>query len=246
MTQSRPSGGDGPPPGAGHPGPRHRARRTTAVVVGAAATAALAAALVAGAAALAPTPPHGTDAPGVPGTASAPPPGPAPSPPPPSARPAGAPPTAEVQQPPAAAAPERLDYPAAGASAAVHALTPTAADLAAHALEPPETKDAYWLTNYGQPGAGSTDTTYIVAHRWVGTDAPFNHIGEKAKPGDAFTLTTTTGTLRYRVVSVQEIGKAELAASPIWAVAPDRVILITCDFSDPWGKNTVITADPLS
>lgn len=50
--------------------------------------------------------------------------------------------------------------------------------------------------------------------------------------------------LRYRVISVRHIGKAELAASLIWAAVPDRVILITCDFSDPWGKNTVITADP--
>lgn len=138
----------------------------------------------------------------------------------------------------------RLDYPAAGASVPVRPLTPTAADLAARAIEPPETKDAYWLTIYGEPGGGSTDTTYIVAHRWVGADAPFNHIGENAKIGDAFALTTATGVLRYRVATVQDIGKAELAASPIWAAMPGRVVLITCDFNDPWGKNTVITADP--
>ncbi|GAB2734506.1 hypothetical protein GCM10027090_02440 [Sinomonas soli] len=145
---------------------------------------------------------------------------------------------------PAAAAPQRLDYPAAGASVAVHALTPTASDLASHAIEPPDTKDAYWLTNYGRPGTRSTDTTYIVAHRWVGADAPFNHIGEQARLGDKFTLTTAAGALPYRVVAVQEIGKSELAASPIWDRVPGRVVLITCDFSDPWGKNTVITADP--
>lgn len=161
--------------------------------------------------------------------------------PPPLGPPSHAP--AQRQQP-TAAAPVRLDYPTAGASVPVHPLTPTAADLAARAIEPPDTKDAYWLTIYGQPGAGSADTTYIVAHRWVGADAPFNHIGEKAKPGDAFTLATTTGALQYRVAAVQDIGKADLAGSPIWAAVPDRVILITCDFSDPWGKNTVITADP--
>lgn len=96
---------------------------------------------------------------------------------------------------PAAAAPVRLDYPAVGTSIPVGPLTPTAAHLAAHAIEPPETKDADWRTPV---------------------------------PG------------RHR----PRIGKADLAVSPIWAAVPGRVVLITCDFNDPWGKNTVITADP--
>jgi LPXTG-site transpeptidase (sortase) family protein len=145
---------------------------------------------------------------------------------------------------PAAAPPQRLDYPAAGTGVAVLPLTPTPAELAARSLVPPETKDAYWLTDFGQPGAGSRDTTYIVAHRWIGADAPFNRIGELAKVGDSISLTTASGTLAYRVTAVAHYSKDALSSSHVWDAAPARLVLITCDFSDPWGTNTVITAEP--
>ncbi|GAB2738511.1 class F sortase [Sinomonas soli] len=165
---------------------------------------------------------------------------PAPSP----SRTKSAKPSPPARATPAAAAPRRLDYPGAQASVAVLPLTPTADDLAARSLTPPETMDAYWLANYGRPGAGSADTTYIVAHRWVGTDAPFNRIGERARAGDAFTLATAAGTLRYRVTAVADYSKAALSTSRVWDAVPGRVVLITCDFADPWGTNTVITAEP--
>lgn len=151
---------------------------------------------------------------------------------------------AAAGQTPRAGAPLRLIYPDAGADIAVHALTPTTAELAAGQVEPPETQDAYWLTNYGRPGAGSTDTTFLISHRWIGQDAPFNRIGNLAKPGDRFTLTTQNGVLNFTVNTVQTFDKATLNTAAIWNAVPGRVVMITCDLHDPWEKNTAITADP--
>jgi sortase (surface protein transpeptidase) len=138
----------------------------------------------------------------------------------------------------------RLLYPGANADVAVDPLTPTAAELAAGEVDPPQTQDAYWLTNYGQPGTGSADTTFLISHRWIGGDAPFNRIGNLAKPGDRFMLSTQIGVLNFTVSTVQTFDKATLNTAPIWNAVPGRVVMITCDLHDPWGKNTVITADP--
>lgn len=145
---------------------------------------------------------------------------------------------------PAAAAPLRLLYPGADADVTVLALNPSPQDLASGEVEPPKTKDGYWLTNYGKPGTGSADTTYIVGHRWIAEDAPFNRIGTTARPGDGLILSTQTGTLDYIVTAVETYDKATLNTAPIWNRVPGRVVLITCDLDDPWGKNTAITADP--
>jgi hypothetical protein len=145
---------------------------------------------------------------------------------------------------PAAAVPVRLLYPGADADIAVLALTPSPQDLASGEVEPPKTKQGYWLTSYGKPGAGSTDTTYIVGHRWLAEEAPFNRIGTNAAPGDGLTLNTQTGTLDYIVTAVETYNKETLNSASVWDRVPGRVVLITCDLDDPWGKNTVITADP--
>lgn len=137
--------------------------------------------------------------------------------------------------------PLRLLYPGANADVVVDPLTLTAAELATGEVDPPRTTDAYWLTNYGRPGPGSADTTFIISHRWIGQDAPFNRIGAIAKPGDRFTL---NGVLDFTVSEVNTFDKATLNTAPIWRPVPGRLVMITCDFNDPWGKNTVITADP--
>ena len=154
------------------------------------------------------------------------------------------PPSTPTQTRPPAAAPLRLLYPGADVDVAVLALTPSPQDLASGEVVPPETKDGYWLTNYGKHGTGSTDTTYIVGHRWVGQDAAFNRIGTYANPGDGFTIRTQTGTLDYIVTVVETYDKATLNSAPIWNRVPGRVVLVTCDLDNPWGKNTAITADP--
>ena len=145
---------------------------------------------------------------------------------------------------PLAAAPTAVSVDAVDLDVRVLPLTPSADELASESLVPPLTLDAYWLTSYGVPGAGSTNTTYIVGHSWDGQDAPFNQLSDKSLVGKAVTVTTAKGTLRYLVDSVTTHDKNTLKDSDIWNVVPNRVVLISCYTEDPWGKNVVVTASP--
>ncbi|OUM43413.1 class F sortase [Arthrobacter sedimenti] len=163
----------------------------------------------------------------------------------PSAAPGATQPAAPAVDPgPAASQPVALSFAAAGIDMAVLPLTPSDADLAAQSLVPPLTLDAYWLTPYGIPGAGSNNTTYIAGHSWDGQDAPFNRLSDEALVGSEFTLTTQTGDITYVVDSVLTHDKDTLKDSDIWNIVPNRVVLISCYTEDPWGKNVVVTAMP--
>ncbi|MFC3298179.1 Sortase (surface protein transpeptidase) [Arthrobacter agilis] len=164
----------------------------------------------------------------------------------PAPSPSAAAPTPEPTPPagPAASQPTGLVFPAAGIDMAVLPLTPSDADLAAQTLVPPLTTDAYWLTSYGVPGAGSVNTTYIAGHSWDGKDAPFNRLSDETLVGDEFTLDTGTGSMTYVVDSVITHDKDTLKDSDIWNIVPNRVVLISCYTEDPWGKNVVLTAMP--
>jgi hypothetical protein len=159
---------------------------------------------------------------------------------------AGAPSTSAARKPlrPLAAAPTAVSIEAADLNVRVLPLTPSADEMASEQLVPPLTLDAYWLTSYGVPGTGSTNTTYIVGHSWDGRDAPFNHLSNESLVGKAITVTTATGTLKYVVDSVTTHDKNTLKDSDIWNVAPNRVVLISCYTEDPWGKNVVVAASP--
>jgi hypothetical protein len=157
---------------------------------------------------------------------------------------APAPATSPTPEGPAAAAPQHLAYPAAGIDVVVHPLDPSAEDQERRTIIPPSTKDGYWLTPYGTPGAGSANTTYIVGHSWQDQDAPFNHLSTRAAAGDLLTVTTSTGQLAYRVESVTTYEKSSLKDSPIWAVAPNTVVLISCYTDDLWGTSVVVVATP--
>ncbi|MFF2316407.1 class F sortase [Arthrobacter sp. NPDC058097] len=146
--------------------------------------------------------------------------------------------------PPLAAAPTAVSIPAADLNVRVLPLTPSADDLASESLVPPLTVDAYWLTIYGVPGAGSANTTYIVGHSWDGRDAPFNRLSDETLVGKPVTVTTAKGALKYVVDSVTTHDKNTLKDSDIWNVVPNRVVLISCYTEDPWGKNVVLTASP--
>ena len=145
---------------------------------------------------------------------------------------------------PAASAPQRITYPAAGMDVVVHPLEPESLDAESHSIVPPETMDGYWLAPFGTPGAGSTNTTYVIGHSWEGLDAPFNHLSSAAAAGDELTVTTAAGTMKYTVESVTTYTKATLKDSPIWTVAPNRLVLISCYTEDPWGKNVAVVASP--
>jgi hypothetical protein len=143
---------------------------------------------------------------------------------------------------PTAAAPTRIVYPAAGLDVVIHPLSPTPEELA---IVPPITLDGYWVSDFGMPGAGSTNTTYILGHSWEGRDAPFNRLSAASAPGDIFEATTASGTMRYRVDSVDTYVKASLKDSPIWTAVPNRLVLISCYTEDPWGRNVVVVASPV-
>ncbi|MBG6218957.1 hypothetical protein IWX75_003445 [Arthrobacter sp. CAN_A6] len=145
---------------------------------------------------------------------------------------------------PAASQPVGLSFAAAGIDMAVLPLTPSEADLESQSLVPPLTLDAYWLTPYGSPGAGSQNTTYIAGHSWDGREAPFNRLSGEALLGTEFALTTETGTITYIVDQVITHDKDTLKDSEIWNIVPNRVVLISCYTEDPWGKNVVVTAMP--
>lgn len=146
----------------------------------------------------------------------------------------------------AAAGPQWLTIGSAGIDMSVLPLTPTQSDLASQSIVPPFTLDAYWLTSYGKPGAGSENTTYIAGHSWEDRDAPFNRLSTHAKIGDAISLSTANGTLDYVIDSVTTHDKDTLKNSDIWDIVPNRLVLISCYTADPYGKNVIVTAMPAS
>lgn len=145
---------------------------------------------------------------------------------------------------PAAAAPTNVSIEAAGFNVTVLPLTVSGDQFSAGLLVPPLTLEAYWLTNYGVPGRGSVNTTYIAGHSMDGGDAPFNRLSDTGLVGKPLTVTTAKGTLGYVVDSVTTYDKNTLKDSDIWNVVPNRVVLISCYTQDPWGKNVVVTASP--
>jgi hypothetical protein len=145
---------------------------------------------------------------------------------------------------PAAAQPVRIRYASAAFDVPVHSLDLDAAAQASQTVEPPATKDGYWLAPFGTPGQGSANTTYVIGHSWDGADAPFNHLSSAAAAGDRFEVDTAAGTIHYKVDSVTTNLKSSLKDSPIWSIVPNRLVLISCFTEDPWGKNVVVTASP--
>jgi hypothetical protein len=110
----------------------------------------------------------------------------------------------------------RIRYPSAAFDVPVHRFDVDAAAQASQTVEPPATKDGYWLTPFGTPGLGSANTTYVIGHSWEGADAPFNHLSSAAAVGDRFEVDTATGTIPYQVDSVTTYLKSSLKDSPIW------------------------------
>ena len=176
---------------------------------------------------------------------------PAPSSPAPSDKPSaihaalGAPASPPEISLPAASAPVRITYPAANLDVAIHPLQPDPAAVSGQSIEPPETMDGYWLSTFGTPGAGSTNTTYVIGHSWEGLDAPFNHLSTAAAPGDELNVVTATGTMTYKVESVTTYTKSNLKDSPIWNAVANRLVIISCYTQDLWGKNVAVVASPV-
>lgn len=142
--------------------------------------------------------------------------------------------------------PTGITVPAAGIEVPVLPLLPTVEESASQSIAPPATDDGYWLTSYGAPGAGSTDTTYIAGHSWEGRDAPFDLFSTNVRPGDTVILHTVSGPLTYVVDGITTHDKDSLKNSDIWNITPHRLVIISCFTEDPWGKNVIVTASPVS
>ena len=128
----------------------------------------------------------------------------------------------------------------------VHVFEPDNEAVASRGLVPPETMDGYWLASFGSPGAGSTNTTYVIGHTWVGRDAPFNQLSTASAPGDRLTVQTATGSLGYQVDTVATYTKSTLKDSAIWAVVPNRLVLISCYSERSRGARTsTVVASPV-
>ncbi|WPU09002.1 class F sortase [Pseudarthrobacter oxydans] len=162
---------------------------------------------------------------------------------------AAEPPSPSVEHRPlqeaAASPPVHIDYPAVEMDQAVLPLSLTEQEASLGSLVPPPTPDAYWLTPYGTPGPGSTNTTYIVGHSWEGRPSPFNGISSRAQPGDRLTVSTAQGPLVFTVDEITTEYKDTLRDSAIWDRVPGRFVLITCFTEDLWGTNIIIQASPL-
>lgn len=206
--------------------------------------------------AAAPTPAASTSPASTPTPAPVAPPAPAPVAPPtpapiapPTTTPSGSGEAAGAQPAPVSpngVAPTRITVPAAGIDVAVLPLVPSADELASQSIVPPITDDGYWLTSYGAPGPGSTDTTYIAGHSWEGREAPFDLFSTDTEPGDTIILDTMAGPLTYVVDAVTTHDKNSLKDSDIWNITPNRLVIISCFTEDPWGKNVVVTASPVT
>lgn len=153
-------------------------------------------------------------------------------------------PAVEAPDLPPAAPPLHIRYPAAAFDVAIQPLDLDGEAQSSRTIEPPATKDGYWLTAFGTPGKGSGNTTYVIGHSWEGADAPFNHLSSAAAVGDRLDVETPTGTISYRVDTVTTYLKSSLKDSPVWDMVPNRLVLISCYTEDPWGKNVVVTAFP--
>lgn len=140
-----------------------------------------------------------------------------------------------------AAPPLRVVYAAAGIDLPIAPL-----NQAAGFLDPPLVKtSAYWVNQFGQPGEGSGNTTYIVAHSGEAGGWPFNALSLTAKVGDAIEVYAASGVVRYRVTAVEAYTKDTLGdntKTSVWDVDGRLLRLISCKSGDVWQQNVVVTA----
>ena len=140
---------------------------------------------------------------------------------------------------PSAAAPVQLAIPAANIDVVVHPM-----GCVEH-INPPEYDAAYWCTNYGKPGGGSTDTTYLVGHSNGMQEWQFNRLSSQVRVGDRIELTTLNGQLNYQVDDVFVHPKPTLKSHDLWSTRPGHLYIISSHMGDLRGENIVISAAPV-
>ncbi|MBT2534299.1 class F sortase [Arthrobacter sp. ISL-48] len=141
--------------------------------------------------------------------------------------------------------PTHIHYPAVGMDQAVFPLPTSAQDSGTGSITPPQTLQAYWLSAYGSPGQGSSNTTYVVGHSSDGVGSAFNNLSSQARTGDQLTITTADGPQLYQVYAISTENKNTLENSHIWAKVPGKLVLVSCYTADLWGTNILIEANPM-
>lgn len=120
--------------------------------------------------------------------------------------------------------PEWVSVPAAGVNAPVQSVTRRRGVLAI----PANPRSTGWDTSTARPGA-RMGTTLIAGHRDTGSGqtGALRWIGSLDR-GDTIRVSTTTGTVTYRVTSVVNYRKRGLPASVVNPVGWHRLALVTC------------------
>lgn len=91
----------------------------------------------------------------------------------------------------------------------------------------------YWISTFGKPGNGATDTVYLVGHActadcWKSSWSVFNRLGE-AEVGDRISFQTETGTVTYEVTK-KIINRKDVPEEKedTWKKRPGEMRIIAC------------------
>jgi LPXTG-site transpeptidase (sortase) family protein len=139
--------------------------------------------------------------------------------------------------------PEAIVVPGLGVEAAVVPIR-----LEDRALTPPaDPQQVGWWSQGARPGA-STGSAVLTGHTVHIGGGAFDDL-EELDAGDEVVVRTDRGALGYDVVSVEVLGKGELArrsADVFEQSGPARLVLVTCEDWDgtEYLSNVVVTARP--
>ena len=116
------------------------------------------------------------------------------------------------------------------------------------ALTPPaDAQQVGWWSEGARPGAAS-GSAVLTGHTVHTGGGAFDDL-ETLAPGDDVVVRTDRGPVTYDVVSVQVLGRGELArrsADVFEQDGPSRLVLITCEDWDgtAYLSNVIVTATP--
>ncbi|WP_217135422.1 class F sortase [Leucobacter chinensis] len=134
---------------------------------------------------------------------------------------------------PDAAAPKQLSIASIGFTAPIESMSVGTE----HDLFPPDFTQAFWLDDYGSPGAGSDNTVYLIGHTSSNASAVFDPLVNRVEQrstvlvGDEIVVTTEKGDVVYEVTASERHPRSSLGTlEKVWQSKPDRLVLVTCLF----------------
>lgn len=138
--------------------------------------------------------------------------------------------------------PLRLTVPSIGVSAAI---IPAGVRTDGSLMLPPPDQIGWWI---GGAEAGATRGNTVLAGHVDAADGSHGAFYNLSalQSGAKVALTTTSGTLTYRVVALRTYSRLELPPSLFARTGPHRLILVTCGgpYEDGYTRNLVVYALP--